>query len=87
MLPRIDLRLPLGVAAGIAVGAYLLRSVARGFDFRPDLPIDVVVLVLLLLVLAGVAWLRADDARVDAEAAEEPHCNDAADAENRPGPG
>lgn len=67
MLPRPRFRLPLWAAFAVVGAAYLVRSVLRGFDFRPDLPMDAVLLLLLAIVVALVAWVRADDARRDAE--------------------
>jgi asparagine N-glycosylation enzyme membrane subunit Stt3 len=55
--------LVLALAAGAVI--YLVRSIVRGFDFRPDLPMDVVVLVALLVAVGAVAYIRADDARRD----------------------
>lgn len=60
MLPRPRFRLPLWSAFAIAAGAYVVRSVIHGFEFSPDLPTDAIVLVALLLVIALVAWARAD---------------------------
>jgi len=50
--------LPLWGACAIALVAYAIRSVSRGFDFRPDLPSDLLVLVLFLAVLAVVGVVR-----------------------------
>lgn len=58
--------MPLWAAFAVVGVAYLVRSVARGFDFRPDLPLDAILLGLLVAVVAMVAWLRTDDARRDA---------------------
>ena len=71
MLPRPRFRLPLWAAIAIPVAGYVVRSVARGFDFTPDLPVDAVVLALLLAVVALVAWRRIDDARHAAEGKDE----------------
>lgn len=57
--------MPLWVALAIPLAAFVVRSAVRGFDFTPDLPSDVVVLAILLVVVALVAWLRADDTRRD----------------------
>ncbi len=63
MLPRPRFRLPLLAALAIAGAAFVARSVMRGFDFKPDMPTDAVVLVALLVVIALVAYVRADEAR------------------------
>ena len=78
MIPRPRFRMPLWVAIVLALGAYAVRSAARGFDFTPDIPGDVVVLVALLIVVSVVWWLRADDARRDAaeRAAIQPDATD-----------
>jgi hypothetical protein len=57
--------MPLSVAAAIVVGIYVVRSATRGFDFRPDLPIDAIVGVAFLLVVGAVAYLRREGARAD----------------------
>jgi len=59
--------MPLWAAFAIVGAAYVARSALRGFDFRPDLPMDAILLVLLLVAVGLVAWVRADDARRDAE--------------------
>ena len=52
-----NIKLPLWLAVVIAVGAYVARSVIRGFDFSPDLPVDALVFgmfaALLLVVFLG----------------------------------
>jgi hypothetical protein len=58
MLPRPRIRMPLSVAVAVVVAIYVVRSATRGFDFRPDLPIDAVVGVAFLFVLGVVAYLR-----------------------------
>jgi len=55
---RPTLRIPLWAAAGLPVAAYVLRSANRGWSFRPDLPQDTVVGLLLLALIAVVAWTR-----------------------------
>lgn len=72
MMPRPHFRMPLWAALAIAAGAYVVRSAMRGLDFHPDLPSDAIVLVILLTLVGLVWWLRADDARRDAEQAETP---------------
>lgn len=65
MLPRPSIRLPIWVAIAIIVAAYVGRSAMRGFDFRPDMPLDAVILVVAAVVMLGVWWVRRDDARRD----------------------
>ena len=55
---RPTLRIPLWAAAGIPVAAYILRSAIRGWSFRPDLPQDAVVGLLLLALIVVVVWNR-----------------------------
>jgi hypothetical protein len=50
------LRIPAWVAIAILASAYVIRAVfVRGGDFRPDLPLDLVI----VLLLAGLLGLRA----------------------------
>jgi hypothetical protein len=58
MLPRPRIRIPLSLAVAIVAAAYVVRSAMRGFDFRPDMPIDAIAAALFLLVLSMVAYLR-----------------------------
>lgn len=60
--------MPLWAALVLALAAFAVRSVSRGFDFTPELPWDAIALVALLVVVAVVGWLRADDARRDTAA-------------------
>lgn len=61
MHPRI--KLPLWAAAVLPVAAYLIRSVFRGFDFVPDLPLDAIAFATLgLLTLVVSLARRADSA-------------------------
>jgi len=52
-----NIKLPLWLAVVIVLGAYLARSVIRGFDFSLDLPTDALVFgmfaVLLVVVFVG----------------------------------
>ena len=73
MSPRVRYRLPIWSALLIVSGAYVARSVMRGFDFRLDLPLDPVVLAGVVVVFALVAWVRADDARRDDGAPPDEH--------------
>lgn len=59
--------MPIWAAFAIVGVAYVARSVMRGFDFRPDMPMDAILLVLLVVAVGLVAWVRTDDARRDAE--------------------
>lgn len=58
MLPRPRIRIPLPLAVAIVAAAYVVRSAMRGFDFRPDMPIDAIAAALFLLVLGMVAYMR-----------------------------
>lgn len=58
MLPRPRIRIPLSLAVGIVAAVYAVRSAMRGFDWRPDMPTDAVVLVAFLVVLGVVAYVR-----------------------------
>jgi len=83
VLPRPRLRAPLWAAFAIAVAAYVVRSVMRGFDFRPDLPTDAVVLVALFVAVALVFYVRLDDTKRDSgETADD---NDSADPHSMAG--
>jgi membrane protein implicated in regulation of membrane protease activity len=52
-----NIKLPIWLAVLLVLGAYVLRSALRGFDFSPDLPVDALVFgmfaVLLVVVLLG----------------------------------
>lgn len=69
MLPRPRMRIPVSLAVAIVAAAYVVRSAMRGFDFRPDMPVDAIAAALFLLVLGMVAYMR-HEARAD-EAADE----------------
>jgi hypothetical protein len=43
-------------AATIVAAAYVLRSALRGWDFRPDLPLDVVLGAAVLALIALRVW-------------------------------
>ncbi len=47
--------IPAWVAAAIVAAAYVARSALRGWDFRPDLPMDAV-LAAILIGLLVVRW-------------------------------
>ena len=49
-----NIRMPLWAAVAIPAAAYLVRSVARGLDFKPDLPSDAVVFGLLAVLIFAV---------------------------------
>lgn len=63
--PRV--RMPMWAAVAVVAAAYLVRSAMRGFDFRPDLPIDAV----LGAVLIGLIGLRLYLSRPSAEDVDE----------------
>ena len=62
-----NLKLPLWAAVAIAAAAYVYRSVSRGFDFRPDLPLDGLVFALFVALLAIVYFGRRARAQYEAE--------------------
>lgn len=49
--------MPMWAAVAVVAAAYVLRSALRGWDFRPDMPIDAILAVMLvaLLLLRGFA--------------------------------
>lgn len=54
-----DVRIPTWVAVAIVAAAYVVRAViVRGGDFRPDLPVDLVVGAMLAALLGLRATLR-----------------------------
>ena len=54
-----DVRVPTWAAVAVVAAAYVVRAVlVRGGDFRPDLPVDLVVAVLLAALLGLRAVLR-----------------------------
>lgn len=53
-----SIRLPLWAAFALPAAAYLYRSITRGFDFRLDLPLDVLVLAMFAFVLGLAMWSR-----------------------------
>lgn len=46
-------------AAGIPVVAYIVRAAERGWDFRPDMPLDALLGGLLLVLLGFAYWARS----------------------------
>jgi hypothetical protein len=58
------MRMPMWAAVAVVAAAYVLRSALRGWDFRPDIPIDAILAVVLvaLVVLRWFAgrWASAD---------------------------
>ena len=55
---RPQVRMPLWAAVAVPAAAYCIRSIARGFDFSPDLPDDVLVFGMLAVLLLAVAIAR-----------------------------
>jgi len=54
-----DVRIPTWAAVAVMAAAYIVRAVLmRGGDFRPDLPVDLVVGALLAVLLGLRAALR-----------------------------
>lgn len=64
-------RMPLWLALALPLAAYLYRSVMRGFDFAPDLPIDALVLAIYLLVLGAAISSRRTAAKTSTDDASE----------------
>ena len=58
MHPRPRIRLPLWSVPLIVAALYVARSHVRA-SWRPDLPMDLVVLVMVAVVMVAVARLRA----------------------------
>jgi hypothetical protein len=81
MLPRPRIRIPLSLAVAVVAVAYGVRSAMRGFDFRPDMPVDAFAGGLFLVVLGMVAYLR--HAARSGEGGDEP--SGTADDSARPG--
>ncbi len=53
-----SVRLPAWAAVAIVTAAYVVRSAIRGWDFRPDLPVDAVILIVLVAILT-LRWYLA----------------------------
>jgi hypothetical protein len=79
VFPRPRIRLPIWAAFAIPAAAYVVRSAMRGFDFRPDMPTDALILVVLLVVVGLVAWSRSQSA-VDDESDPDTGDDSSADA-------
>jgi hypothetical protein len=45
--------MPVWAAVAAVAAAYALRSIIRGGDFRPDLPIDAILLAILAVLIAA----------------------------------
>jgi hypothetical protein len=58
------MRMPLWAAVAVVAAAYVLRSALRGWDFRPDLPIDAV-LAVTLVALVLLRWFAGRWASAD----------------------
>lgn len=58
MLPRPSFRLPLWSVPVIVVALYAGRSLIRD-SWRPEMPMDAVILVMVVVVMVVVARLRA----------------------------
>jgi hypothetical protein len=61
---RPRLRMPLWAAVAVVAAAYMVRSLLRGWDFRPDMPIDAVLGTTLVALLA-LRWGLARSASTD----------------------
>lgn len=80
---RPRLRLPIWAAVALVIAAYIGRSAMRGWDFAPDLPGDIIVYGLFLLVILAVWSARARAARESD--GELPHEVDGEDRSTREG--
>lgn len=62
MLARFNLRIPAWVAVAVAALGYVTRSVLKRFDFSLELPLDALIVLMLVIVLAAQWWAgRADE--------------------------
>lgn len=57
-LLRPGIKIPLWAAVGLPAAAYLVRSIARGFDFRPDFPGDILAAGLFAVCLIVIGTVR-----------------------------
>jgi hypothetical protein len=85
---RPRLKMPMWAAAAVVAVAYVARSGLRGWDFRPDLPIDAVLATTLvaLIVLRGTLARSAPAGQPDEQRpsevpdddcpADDPGCNE-----------
>ena len=73
-----DIRIPTWVAVAVVAAAYVVRAVfVRGGDFRPDLPIDAIVLaVLVVLLILRWALTRAGWDRRDVDGPDDRPADD-----------
>lgn len=72
-LLRPKIKIPLWAAVAIPAAAYLIRSIGRGFDFRPDIPDDIIaaIVFVIALVIVGVFRRRARSDQSDDTASGE----------------
>jgi len=72
-LLRPKIKIPLWAAVAIPAAAYLIRSIGRGFDFRPDIPDDIIAMAVFViaLVIVGVFRRRARSDQSDDTASSE----------------
>ena len=78
--------MPLWAAVTVVAVAYVIRSIARGFDFTPDIPTDVLLLgifVGILILVAGARRALAPDDGHDALAQQVEHEDDEADSRGK----
>lgn len=74
--------MPMWTAAAFVAAAYTVRSVLRGWDFRPDLPIDAVLattLVALIVLRLTLARSPSPDESEEERRPEMPEPDDPAD--------
>lgn len=57
-LLRPKIKIPLWAAVAIPAAAYLIRSIGRGFDFRPDIPDDIIAAIVFAIALVIVGAFR-----------------------------
>jgi hypothetical protein len=58
------MRMPTWAAVAVVAAAYVLRSALRGWDFRPDMPIDAI-LAVMLVALVLLRWFAGRWASAD----------------------
>ena len=77
--------MPLWAAVTIVAAAYAVRSGLRGWDFRPDLPIDAVIATTLVALVALRLTLARSATPDEAEQQRPPEMPDDNGPADRPG--